>query len=96
MATTSFQARAVPQPLSSSLQDETLVLDDGIFTDKKSGKQFRLFKYFDHEVIQDVETSWINAGKFVQDVSKSPSLSKRKENSKIDFLNRPWIRSSYR
>lgn len=41
-----------------------------IFTDKKSGKQFRPFKYFDHEVIQDVETGWMNAGKFVQDVSK--------------------------
>ena len=63
--------------------------NDDVFLDKKSGRQFRLFKYFDHEVIQDVETSWINAGKFVQDVSKSPSLSKRKENSKIDFLNNP-------
>lgn len=46
-------------------------ITNGIFTDKKSGKQFRTFKYFDHEVIQDVETGWINAGKFVQDVSKS-------------------------
>lgn len=44
---------------------------DNIFTDKKSGKQFRLFKYFDHEVIQDVETGWINAGRFVRDVGGS-------------------------
>lgn len=45
--------------------------ETNVFTDKKSGKQFRRFKYFDIEVIQDVETGWINAGKFVQDVSKS-------------------------
>ena len=70
MATTSSQARPNPHPLSSSMQDETLVLDDGIFADKKSGKQFRIFKYFDHEVIQDVETGWINAGKFVQDIGR--------------------------
>lgn len=41
---------------------------DNIFIDKKSEKQFRLFKYFDYEVIQDVETGWINAGGFVRDV----------------------------
>lgn len=45
--------------------------DSLIIVDKKSGKQFRIFRYFDHEVIQDIETGWINAGKFVQDVSKS-------------------------
>lgn len=41
---------------------------DNIFIDKKSEKQFPLFKYFDYEVIQDVETGWINAGGFVRDV----------------------------
>ena len=47
-----------------------------VFTDKKSGRQFRLFKYFDHEVIQDVETGWINAGRFIRDVSKTEKKSK--------------------
>lgn len=44
-------------------------ITNDIFTDKKSGRQFRLFKYFDHEVIQDVETGWINAGTFVRNVN---------------------------
>lgn len=48
---------------------EVVDMDQGsVFLDKKSGRQFRLFKYFDHEVIQDVETGWINAGKFVRNV----------------------------
>ena len=42
-----------------------------VFIDKKSGRQFRLFKYFDHEVIQDVETGWINAGQFVLNLHRS-------------------------
>lgn len=33
------------------------------------GIQFRRFKYFDIEVIQDVETGWINAGKFIKEIS---------------------------
>ena len=45
--------------------------ENNIFLDKKSGKQFRLFKYFDHEVIQDVETGWINAGQFVLNLHRS-------------------------
>ena len=44
--------------------------DPSIFTDKKSGKQFRWFKYFDIEVIQDVETGWINVGKFIKDIGR--------------------------
>lgn len=32
------------------------------------GIQFRRFKYFDIEVIQDVETGWINAGKFIKEI----------------------------
>ena len=43
----------------------------GIFIDQKSGKEFRKIKYFDHTVIQDMETGWINAGKFVQDVGRT-------------------------
>ena len=50
---------------------EAIDMNQGdVFIDKKSGRQFRLFKYFDHEVIQDVETGWINAGRFVRDVSR--------------------------
>ena len=53
-------------------QDKVMNRGQGdVFLDKKSGKQFRLFKYFDHEVIQDVETGWINAGRFVRDVGGS-------------------------
>lgn len=44
--------------------------DTNVFTDKKSGKQFRRFKYFDIEVIQDVETGWINAGKFIKEIGR--------------------------
>lgn len=44
--------------------------DPSIIVDKKSGKQFRRFKYFDIEVIQDVETGWINAGKFIKEIGK--------------------------
>ena len=40
------------------------------FTDPTSGRQFRYYKYFDHTVIQDVETGRINAGKFVKDIAK--------------------------
>lgn len=47
-------------------------MDPGdVFIDKKSGKQFRTFKYFDHEVVQDVETGWINAGSFVLNLHRS-------------------------
>ena len=42
--------------------------DTNVFTDKKSGKQFRRFKYFDIEVIQDIGTGWINAGKFIKEI----------------------------
>ena len=35
------------------------------FVDPASGRTFRKFKYFDFEVIQDVETGWVNAGKFI-------------------------------
>ena len=35
------------------------------FIDPASGRSFRKFKYFDFEVIQDVETGWVNAGQFI-------------------------------
>lgn len=40
-------------------------VNDGLFIDKKSGKQFRLFKYFDHIVVQDVANGRINVSKFI-------------------------------
>ena len=45
-------------------------MGEDIFIDKASNKQFRRFKYFDHEVIQDVETGWINAGQFIGDTTE--------------------------
>ena len=51
---------------------EAIDMNQGdVILDKKSGRQFRLFKYFDHEVIQDVETGWINAGQFVLNLHRS-------------------------
>lgn len=44
--------------------------DPSIIIDKKSGKQFRIFRYFGHKVIQDIETGWINAGKFIKEIGK--------------------------
>ena len=61
--------------MSSSMEAIDMNRGD-VFLDKKSGRQFRLFKYFDHEVIQDVETGWINAGRFIRDVSKTEKKSK--------------------
>ena len=46
-----------------------------VFFDKKSGKQFRLFKYFDYEVIQDIETGWINAGKFIRNANPCKNIN---------------------
>ena len=53
-----------------------------IFIDKASGKQFRRFQYFDHIVIQDVETGWVNAGKFI--VSTTP-VNRKKSRDFSDF-----------
>lgn len=44
------------------------------FVDELSQKRFRRFKYFDHIVIQDVETGRINVGKFI--VSTTPAHRK--------------------
>ena len=45
--------------------------------DTTSGKTFRRYKYFDREVIQDVETGWINAGKFVMDLWRTGITKKQ-------------------
>lgn len=44
------------------------------FVDELSQKRFRRFRYFDHIVIQDVETGRINVGKFI--VSTTPAYRK--------------------
>lgn len=50
---------------------------DNTFIDTTSGKTFRRYKYFDREVIQDVETGWINAGKFVMDLWRTGITKKQ-------------------
>ena len=48
------------------VKPETQVPSEGKpFIDPTSGRTFRKFKYFDFEVIQDVETGWVNSGKFL-------------------------------
>ena len=69
---TEIPALGTQEPIIDFGSDE---LQDEIFIDNKSGKQFRLFKYFDHEVIQDVETGWINAGTFVRNVNPSKNIN---------------------
>lgn len=44
--------------------------ESNIFTDPTSGRQFRYYRYFDHTVVQDVETGWIAVGKFVKAVAE--------------------------
>lgn len=39
--------------------------EDGQFIDKKSGKPFQLFKYFDHTIVRDMENGRINVSKFI-------------------------------
>ena len=50
---------------------------ENTFIDPTSGKTFRRYKYFDREVIQDVETGWINAGGFVMDLWKAGITKKQ-------------------
>ena len=40
------------------------------FTDQLSNKQFRYIDYFGRQVLQDVSTGLINAGKYVQEIAK--------------------------
>lgn len=45
-------------------------IDENTFVDKKSGRLFCRYRYFDYTVIQDVETGRINAGSFVIEIGK--------------------------
>ena len=47
------------------------------FIDPTSKRKFRYYTYFGHTVPQDVETGWINAGKFVMDLYKAGITKKR-------------------
>ena len=51
-------------------------IDDKTFIDKTSGRLFRRYRYFDFDVIQDIETGFINAGKFVRDVVRGQQKKK--------------------
>ena len=52
------------------INDELHENNDNTFIDKTSGHLFRHYKYFGYTVIQDVETGFINAGKFVRDIAR--------------------------
>lgn len=56
------------------------IKDGEEFLDKCSGKMFRYFKYFDHLVIQDVETKGVNIGQFIGDTTK-PGKKRRDINN---------------
>lgn len=43
---------------------------------KHFGREFRRFKYFDYEVLQDVDTGYINAGSFVRNIGRLRSIKK--------------------
>ncbi len=60
---------SIPKPVILSQSDD-------VFTDPTSGKQFKRYRYFDHIVIQDIETGLINAGKFVMDIARAQGISK--------------------
>lgn len=58
-------------------------IDANTFVDDTSGRLFRHYRYFDYNVIQDVETGRINAGSFVRNISK---LSGKKKD--LDMFKR--------
>ena len=49
----------------NSVQGSNTSSCEETFIDGPSQKLFRRFKYFDHTVVQDVETGRINVGKFI-------------------------------
>lgn len=61
--------------------DKSITIKDGEeFLDKCSGKMFRYFKYFDHLVIQEVETKMVNVGQFIGDTTE-PGKKRRDINN---------------
>ena len=65
--------------LDADMRSAIARIDEKTFTDRTSGHVFRRYKYFDFEVIQDIETGFINAGKFVRDVSERNFGEKRRK-----------------
>lgn len=59
-----------PTELDVNVRSAIARIDEKTFTDRTSGHVFRRYKYFDFEVIQDIETGFINAGKFVRDIAR--------------------------
>ena len=62
--------KAPPTELDANVRSAIARIDEKVFTDRTSGHVFRRYKYFDFEVIQDIETGFINAGKFVRDIAR--------------------------
>lgn len=58
-------------------------IDENTFADKTSGRLFRRYQYFDFDVIQDIETGFINAGSFVMEIGR---LERKKKD--IDMFRR--------
>lgn len=44
---------------------------------KHFGREFKQFKYFEYEVLQDVDTGYINAGSFVRNIGRLYSIKKK-------------------
>ena len=51
--------------------------EENIIIDKLSGRSFRKYNYFEHSVLQDVETGYINAGSFVRDIMRARGTGQR-------------------
>ena len=51
--------------------------DENTIVDKLSGKKFRKYMYFEHSVLQDEETAYINAGSFVRDIMRTRNINQK-------------------
>lgn len=70
-----------PTAITSVMQEAIDRIDENTFADHE--RLFRRYRYFDFNVIQDVETGFINAGGFVKSISK---LSGKKKD--LDMFKR--------
>lgn len=68
-----------PTELDANVRSAIARIDEKTFTDRTSGHVFRRYKYFDFEVIQDIETGFINAGKFVRDIARAQGTARAKQ-----------------
>lgn len=65
--------------INAAVESKKQRADENTFVDKTSGRLFRRYQYFGYTVIQDIETGFINAGKFVRDVSERELGEKRRK-----------------